>query len=94
MKSFIFILMLSITGIFIPENSFAQERYVYVTPKGKKYHYQDCSTLARSKRIIQLTINEAKGKGYTPCKVCNPPYAEINKKIMKDKNEKIAENIF
>ena len=94
MKTFIFILMLSITGIFIPENSFAQERYVYVAPTGKKYHYEDCSTLARSKRIIQLTINEAKGKGYTPCKVCNPPYAETNNKIMKNKNAKIAERAF
>ncbi len=92
MKSLALALMLSVAGIFLPENSYAQEQYVYVTPKGKKYHYRDCSTLARSKRVISLTIQEAKERGYTSCKVCNPPYAE--KKNMNKQTDKIAERTF
>lgn len=45
---------------------------VYVTKNGKKYHQRTCKTLSRSKTIIPMSINDAKNKGYTPCKVCNP----------------------
>ena len=45
---------------------------VYVTANGKKYHTRSCRTLAKSKSVITLTIDDAKKKGYTACKVCNP----------------------
>ncbi len=45
---------------------------VYVTANGKKYHKRSCRTLAKSKTVTTLTIDEAKKKGYSPCKVCNP----------------------
>lgn len=44
---------------------------VYVTKTGKKYHGQDCRFLAKSK--IPLSLNEAKKRGFSPCRVCKPP---------------------
>lgn len=44
---------------------------VYITETGKKYHRQDCRTLKEDK--IPIPLNQAKQKGYLPCKVCNPP---------------------
>ncbi len=43
---------------------------VFVTPKGKKYHVENCSTLSRSKVIHEVSIEQAKSMGYTACKVC------------------------
>lgn len=45
---------------------------VYVTPSGKKYHERTCRTLSRSRQISELTVEQAKARGYEPCKVCNP----------------------
>ncbi len=45
---------------------------VYVTPTGQKYHEPTCRTIARSKNVCQLTVEQAKAKGYGPCKVCKP----------------------
>lgn len=44
---------------------------VYVNKTGKKYHTSTCKYVAKSK--IPLTLKAAKVKGYTSCKVCNPP---------------------
>jgi hypothetical protein len=44
---------------------------VYVTETGKKYHTSTCKYLKDSK--IEITLKEAKEKGYTPCSRCNPP---------------------
>lgn len=44
---------------------------VFITTKGKKYHKAGCKTIKDSK-TTQLTIEEAKNKGYEACKVCNP----------------------
>ena len=54
----------------------ATESVVYVTKTGKKYHNRDCRTLARSKNLTELTIEQAQAKGYEPCKVCNPVRVE------------------
>ena len=43
---------------------------VYVTPTGKKYHREDCSTIRKNKTA--LTMQEAIDKGYGACKVCKP----------------------
>ena len=44
---------------------------VYVTKTGQKYHRQDCRFLSRSK--ISLGLDEAKKRGFTPCRACKPP---------------------
>lgn len=49
----------------------AQQGTVYVTKTGKKYHRSGCRHLAKS--CIPISLSGAKAKGYTPCKVCNPP---------------------
>lgn len=45
---------------------------VYIADTGKKYHLKDCRTLKKSKHLTELTVKDAKAKGYTACKVCNP----------------------
>lgn len=42
---------------------------VYVTKTGTKYHNSGCSYLNRSK--IEMTLSEAKNRGYTPCSRCH-----------------------
>src|SRR5262249_10548777 len=44
---------------------------VYITNSGQKYHASGCRFLAKSK--IAVSLEEAKRKGFEPCKVCNPP---------------------
>jgi len=43
---------------------------VYVTKTGKKYHRSGCSSLSKSK--IEISLAEAKQRGYTPCSNCKP----------------------
>ncbi|MCK5118502.1 MAG: thermonuclease family protein [Candidatus Latescibacteria bacterium] len=47
------------------------EVIVYITKKGKKYHREGCGSLSKSKEA--LSLEEAKKRGYTPCKICKPP---------------------
>lgn len=44
---------------------------VYVTATGTKYHAAGCRYLSQSQ--ISLSLNQARGQGYTPCSVCHPP---------------------
>jgi competence protein ComEC len=48
----------------------AADPIVYITATGKAYHKEGCKYLSKSK--IPIKLSEAKAKGYTPCKVCNP----------------------
>lgn len=41
---------------------------VIITSNGKKYHNPGCRTVKKTYQI--LTVQEARSKGYTPCKVC------------------------
>jgi hypothetical protein len=43
---------------------------VYITNSGKKYHNAGCSYLRSSNEI---TLENAKARGYTPCSRCRPP---------------------
>ena len=47
------------------------EVIVYITKKGKKYHREGCGALSKSK--IAIPLEEAKKRGYAPCKICKPP---------------------
>jgi len=44
---------------------------VYITRTGKKYHRENCRYLATSR--IPMSLKHAQAKGYTACKVCQPP---------------------
>lgn len=43
---------------------------VYITKSGKKYHSYGCRFLKKS--CIEISLENAKAKGYEPCSVCNP----------------------
>lgn len=43
---------------------------LYVTKTGKRYHRSACRFLSVSKSPI--TLEDAKRRGYTPCKTCKP----------------------
>lgn len=43
---------------------------VYITDSGKKYHADGCSSLSKSKH--EISLKDAKSKGYTACKRCKP----------------------
>ncbi|MCI0723060.1 MAG: YHYH domain-containing protein [Acidobacteria bacterium] len=45
-----------------------EERTVYVTKTGKKFHGESCSYLSSSK--IAMSLKDAKKKGYTACSRC------------------------
>lgn len=51
--------------------SWAEDLTVYITKTGIKYHREGCSSLSKSSIVISLT--NAIERGYTPCKICNPP---------------------
>jgi DNA-entry nuclease len=59
------------TAIAAADDAAAATTYVYITNTGKKYHRGDCRYLKKSK--IKVTLEDAKRRGYTPCKVCKPP---------------------
>ncbi len=48
-----------------------QDVMVYITDSGQKYHAQGCRFLKDSGR--EISLQDAKAKGYDPCKVCSPP---------------------
>ena len=57
------------------ENSAADssnsETMVHITATGKKYHRACCRTLKKSD--TEVTLDEAKSMGLSPCGICNPP---------------------
>lgn len=44
---------------------------VYITETGEKYHSGGCRYLSKSK--IEITLENAINRGYTPCSKCGPP---------------------
>ncbi len=51
----------------------AQDVTVYITKTGSKYHREGCTSLSRSS--IPVSLSNAIGRGYAPCKICSPPTA-------------------
>lgn len=43
---------------------------VYITATGQKHHTSSCRTMKQG--VTPISIVDAKARGYTPCKVCNP----------------------
>ena len=48
-----------------------KETIVYVTETGTKYHCAGCQYLKDSS--FEISLDEAKAKGYTRCSKCQPP---------------------
>lgn len=54
-----------------PEGSLdLPEEMVYITETGEKYHKAGCSSLKNSSE--EITLSEAKERGYAPCAKCRP----------------------
>lgn len=53
------------------ENDTDEEIIVYVTDTGSKYHKSGCRHLSESKH--EISLEDAKAKGYEPCGTCHPP---------------------
>lgn len=51
-----------------PESE-VQITYVYISDTGSKYHRSGCSSLRKSK--IEITLDDAVARGYTPCERCH-----------------------
>ena len=45
---------------------------VFITPKGKKYHREDCYILRQSDEVKRASRSDVKGVGYEPCRKCRP----------------------
>lgn len=43
---------------------------VYVSKSGKRYHRANCKSITDAQKV---PLSEAKAKGKTPCKICQPP---------------------
>lgn len=54
-----------------PEPDSAASPIVYRTPSGERYHRATCGHVKG--KGIELSLAEAKERGLTPCRVCNPP---------------------
>ena len=67
----------------------AQSEIVYITNTGRRYHRDNCSSLANSK--IAVSIIDA-SRSYSPCSVCNPPVIDISK-IKRDSRELYRVNL-
>lgn len=65
----------SVSDTSATENSDADssnsETMVHITATGKKYHRAGCRTLKKSD--TEVTLDEAKSMGLSPCGICNPP---------------------
>lgn len=59
-----------VTGLFSSDGVDFDEKMVYITNTGIRYHRGDCFHLRKSKYGINL--KEAVSRGYTPCKNCKP----------------------
>lgn len=71
MKTKIKILILAGVLLVMSGSCKSSVQGVYITRHGSRYHTRECSYLGKSKIFMEL--NEAVGRGYAPCKRCNPP---------------------
>lgn len=57
-------------GTSTPTASSVDSKTVYITKTGSKYHDSGCSYLSKSK--IEITLSDAKSRGFSACSKCNP----------------------
>jgi len=77
LKSILIVIVLSVCLISLVPHQADCEITVYITKTGEKYHRLGCQYLRES--CIAISLAEAIRRGYTPCKVCNPPSAVVSK---------------
>ena len=65
------ILKLLLLLLLISFLSYAQDKTVYITAKGKKYHREYCRTTKNS-NTTAISLSRARSMGYEACKVCRP----------------------
>lgn len=68
-------------AIFSPAILFAED--VFVTKQGTKYHNENCSLIA-NKVKSQMSLEDAKAKGLTPCSKCIGKESAGSKQIKED----------
>lgn len=47
-----------------------RETYVFVTVRGKKFHYDPCCSSLLNAKNIKMNISKARAAGYTACDKC------------------------
>jgi len=59
--------------VFAQEQPTEAERTVFIATSGKgtRYHFENCRALQKSEKI-EISITDAKKRGFTPCGVCKP----------------------
>ena len=53
-----------------PARSTPKEPFVYVTLKGKKFHYDLACPGIRNSKEVRMTLSKARKAGYTACDKC------------------------
>ena len=51
------------------EETGKQDKYVYITPYGERYHHSWCRTI-KGHSVREITVREASKIGRTKCQVC------------------------
>lgn len=46
------------------------EPYMYITVKGKKFHYDPCCPGLRNAKTVKMGLSQARKSGYTACDKC------------------------
>jgi len=44
--------------------------YVFITPKGKKFHYDPCCSSLHSSKPVRMDLSKARKAGYKACDKC------------------------
>lgn len=47
-----------------------RETYVFVTARGKKFHYDPCCSSLLNAKNIKMDLSKARAAGYTACDKC------------------------
>lgn len=47
-----------------------REMYVYITTKGKKFHYDPCCPSLHSAKPVKMDLSKARKAGYKACDKC------------------------
>lgn len=53
-----------------PKQPTPKETYVYVTTKGKKFHYSLACPGIRNSKEVKMALSKARKAGYTACDKC------------------------
>lgn len=57
-----------------PQKREPSEPYVFVTAKGKRYHWDRLCPCLRNAQEIKMDLSKARKAGYTHCDKCVPDY--------------------